>query len=108
LVSYAGLAMELLSVVEKELKIIINTVERAEKKLMWRDIYLYLERNPIIDSEHEWSDFLIDFNKMNYLRNMAAHGEDITEEEYLNVKRFVISGPILEWISEYKGLNNIN
>ncbi|MGR6117734.1 hypothetical protein ACTHHL_14570 [Aeribacillus composti] len=107
LVSYSGLAMELLSVVEKELRTIINEIEQEEKKRMWRDIYTYLEQTPLIEDEQLWDNFLEDFKKMNSLRNKAAHGEEISVDDYNSVKDFVLESFVLEWISEFKAINNI-
>lgn len=105
LVSYSGLAMELLSVVEKELRTIINQIEKEEKKRMWKDIYVYLEQTPLIEDQQLWNNFLEDFRKMNYLRNKAAHGEEISIDDYEDVKDFVLES--LEWISEFKDINNL-
>ncbi|MET3689517.1 hypothetical protein ABIC37_005067 [Priestia megaterium] len=108
LISYSGNVMELLSVVEKELRDIINSIEKSNKKLMWKQIYVYLNENPFLDSlfTWEWTNFINDFEKMNLIRNRAAHGETISWEEFLNVKKFVLEGPILHWISEFKAVNN--
>jgi len=109
LMSYTGLCISYLGIIEKELRNIIlfanKELSQSKKRLMWRDIVIYYEKNgfEIFLFEHELQQSWLDnLKQLNPLRNKAAHGEFISLEEFKAVKQFSLDSKLLDWISYYK------
>lgn len=111
LLSYTGMTLSFLTVLERELKSILLSrgTNTEPKKLMWKRIIQHLTEEEILrgkeNKEREWLEGLSNFNE---LRNRAAHGEFVTYEEYRGVKTFILQSGLLNWISEYRYSHNID
>ncbi|MEH6943771.1 hypothetical protein [Bacillus sp. JJ722] len=110
LISFTGMALSFLTVLEKELKSIIlfKETKANPKNLMWKNIIKYFTREDVMknsnEKKEEWLNTLSGFNE---IRNRAAHGEFIAYEEYNQVKKFTLQSGLLDWISEYKYNNKL-
>ncbi|MCZ2970856.1 hypothetical protein NYY93_27960, partial [Acinetobacter baumannii] len=91
------------SVLESELRYIINTVEGKEEVRSLGIIEIYLKEktlNDFIDQE-TYNDFVNTLAALRHIRNKGAHGNEVTLEEYKQVKNFTFNSGILTSISLY-------
>lgn len=98
IISYKGIAMNYLGVLEEELKNLISkSFELDMKSITFNDAINYLNK--------KYFENLYDFemievlHEMRKLRNKSAHpGETITSEDIENIERKLIGGQILKFI----------
>lgn len=104
--SYNGLCMNFCGLLEKEMKRIILTQDPAigEKELTWGKIVDFMKEKDIsreFKPNFRWKQWAQDMEKVNRVRNKAAHGQPITKDEYKLVKETALSTGFLWWISSY-------
>ncbi|WP_081590237.1 SEC-C metal-binding domain-containing protein [Brevibacillus massiliensis] len=100
LISYQFLAMSYFGVLEQELRTLIQQRERMpqSKRLMWREITVYLKKNPLPILSQYIPDFAKVMESLNGIRNRAAHGEFISYQMYQQVRSFVWTQRALEYL----------
>lgn len=99
IVSYNGIILNYICVLEFELKELISRkFNLNKKKLKLIDAINYLSEinNPVLSNK----EFIDDLHKIRLLRNKVAHGESITQEEFLYIKDILLSRKTLEYINK--------
>ncbi|EJS68604.1 hypothetical protein [Bacillus cereus] len=110
LIPFSVQTFSMMSVLESELRYIINTVEGKEVVRSLGNIEVYLKEktlNDFVDQE-TYNDFVNTLAVLRHIRNKGAHGNEVNLEEYQQVKDFTFNSGILTSISLYNkklGLN---
>lgn len=98
IISYKGIAMNYLGVLEEELKKLISKSFDLEiKSIKFNDAINYLTKKNFDGLSNP--EMINRLHEMRKLRNKAAHpGETITSQDIENIERKLIDGQILEFI----------
>lgn len=97
--SYNGLITSLTSILERELKLLIELNEgRKVPDLMFKKINNYLKDNTLPYLE-DIPDLYDQLERVRIIRNKAAHGEEVTHDDFCAVKEFTIDRQIFEFVS---------
>jgi hypothetical protein len=101
---YSLYTFSMLAVIERELGDIINAVEERKDQFTLYNIVKYMQEKPLkqFADEHTYSDYVNTIEKLRSIRNDSAHGSEISQERYKEVKKFIFNSGILNSISLYK------
>lgn len=97
--SYNGLITSLTSILERELKLLIELNEgKKVPELMFGKINNYLKDITLPYLENI-PDLYNQLEILRKIRNKAAHGEEVTYDDFITVKEFTIDRQLFEFIS---------
>ena len=101
LLSYQGIAMSYLGVIEEELRYIIFEIESwpNEKRMMWRDLSHYCHTHSIPIVSTYMPDLGAMLTELLPIRNKAAHVGFVSKEELEQIKGLVLERNLLSYLS---------
>lgn len=103
LISYRGLVSIYTGVLEKELRKLIELKENEmQSNLMMKNINTYIRNNDIPGLIENMPDLYARLEEIRMIRNRAAHGEDISYDDYMKVKNLLINNLLFKFISSAK------
>lgn len=98
--SYSIPVKQYCGALEQELNSILKIKDSSHKHLMWNDLKMHIKNN-CVNLQNYHCDLYKVLNEVHPVRNKAMHGEVITENEYLILKKHV-DCEIFKAISEEK------
>lgn len=99
-ISYRGLITTYTGILEKELKLLIELNEgKKMPELMFKKINEYLRGNEIPYVTENIINLYDQLEEIRKIRNEAAHGNEVSYEDFLKVKNFVMDRRAFEFIS---------
>jgi len=100
IISYSGLVMIYSGILERELKLLIELNEKKKiKNMTMQKMIIYIVENEIPYISDEFSDLFLKLEEIRKIRNLAAHGNKISDQEFKFVKNFCINQQFFQSIS---------